>query len=59
MNAPAAVIPMTIMAATAKSKYAVGRSSSSATLLLSDFTLAMCTKIMAGNDPKRTTRYKS
>jgi hypothetical protein len=31
MNAPAAVIPMTIMAATAKNKYAVGRSSPSAT----------------------------
>jgi len=31
MNAPAAVTRMTIMAATAKSKYAVGRSSSSAT----------------------------
>ena len=31
MKAPAAVTPMTIMAATAKSKYAVGRSSSSAT----------------------------
>ena len=31
MNAPAAVTPMTLMAATAKIKYAVGRSSSSAT----------------------------
>jgi hypothetical protein len=59
MNAPAAVTPMTIMAATAKSKYAVERSSSSATSGSLCVTLAMCANIMAGNDQKTSTSYQS
>jgi hypothetical protein len=46
------VTPMTIMAATAKSKYAIGRSSSSATIWLSLTSLCPCAQI---SRPKTST----
>jgi hypothetical protein len=53
MNAPAAVTPMKIMAATAKSRYAVGRSSSSVTIWFSLTSLWPCAQTSSRNEAAR------
>jgi hypothetical protein len=56
MNAPAAVTPMTMMAATVKSKYAAGISSSSASICLPLTSLRQCTQSWRPVNPHGTSQ---